>query len=190
MARRTAAINQLRGFLLERGVTFPVGRRALIERFPAVLSDPAVELSPRFCQLLLQLREEWRLLDEAIHATDHELARRAQEDEACRRLTEVPGIGPLTATAFVAAVGHGAAFAKGRDLAAWLGLVPRQHSTGGKTTLRGISKRGNAYLRYLFIPRSARGLPPSSPAAAPLGPLDRQPRGQSPSGRGVGRPRQ
>ena len=75
----------------------------------------------------------------------------ARDEEACDRLMQVPGIGPLTATALVAAVGNGAAFAKGRDLAAWLGLVPRQHSTGGKTVLRGISKRGNAYLRSLFI---------------------------------------
>jgi transposase len=149
--RRTAVINQLRGFLLERGVTFPVGRRALAERFPHVLDNPTLGLSPRFCQLLQQLREEWRLLDQVIHDTDHEMATLAQEDEACRRLTQVPGIGPLTATAFVAAVGHGAAFSKGRDVAAWLGLVPRQHSTGGKTTLRGITKRGNAYLRSLFI---------------------------------------
>jgi transposase len=151
VARRTAVINQLRGFLLERGVTFPVGRRALVERFPDVLTNPASGLSPRFCQLLSQLREEWRLLDHAIHETDREVATLARADEACRRLTEVPGIGPLTATAFVAAVGHGAAFTKGRDFAAWLGLVPQQHSTGGKTTLRGISKRGNSYLRYLFI---------------------------------------
>jgi transposase len=91
------------------------------------------------------------VLDDAILNLDHEVATLAREDEACRRLTAVPGIGPLTATAFVAAVGHGAAFTKGRDLAAWLGLVPQQHSTGGKTTLRGISKRGNRSLRFLFI---------------------------------------
>jgi transposase len=151
VARRTAVINQLRGFLLERGVTFPAGRRALVEQFPDVLANPALGLSPRFGQLLQQLRDEWRLLDEAIHNTDREMTTLAQENEACRRLTQVPGIGPLTATACVAAVGHGAAFAKGRDFAAWLGLVPRQYSTGGKTTLRGITKRGNAHLRYLFI---------------------------------------
>jgi len=151
VARRTAAINQLRGFLLERGVTFPVGRRALVERFADVLANPVVSLSPRFCLLLTRLRDEWRLLDDAIQDLDREIATLARDDEACCRLTKVPGIGPLTATAFVAAVGHGTAFTKGRDFAAWLGLVPQQHSTGGKTTLRGISKRGNSYLRYLFV---------------------------------------
>jgi transposase len=149
--RRTAVINQLRAFLLERGVTFPVGRRASIERFPEVLDNPAFALSPRMCRLLQQLRDEWRVLDHAIQELDHEVSTLAHEDEACRRLTQVPGIGPLTATALVAAIGNGAAFTKGRDLAAWLGLVPQQHSTGGKVTLRGITKRGNRYLRCLFI---------------------------------------
>jgi transposase len=151
VARRTAVINQLRGFLLERGVTFPIGRRALVERFPEVLDNPALGLSVRFCRLLQQLRDEWRLLDSAIQEVDQEIHTLAHDDEACDRLMQVPGIGPLTATALVAAIGNGAAFARGRDLAAWLGLVPRQHSTGGKTVLRGISKRGNAYLRWLFI---------------------------------------
>ena len=149
--RRTAVINQLRAFLLERGVTVPVGRHALIERFPEVLDNPAFNLSPRMCRLLQQLRDEWRSLDQAIEEADQEVSTLAHEDEACRRLTQVPGIGPVTATALVAAIGNGAAFTKGRDLAAWLGLVPQQYSTGGKVTLRGITKRGNRYLRCLFI---------------------------------------
>ena len=151
VGRRTAVINQMRGFLLERGVTCPIGREALVKRFPEVLDNPALGLSVRFCRLLKQLRDEWRLLDDDIEDVDQEILSLARDDEACDRLMQVPGIGPLTATALVAAVGNGAAFAKGRDLAAWLGLVPRQHSTGGKTVLRGISKRGNAYLRSLFI---------------------------------------
>jgi len=151
VARRTAVINQLRGFLLERGVTCPIGREALFKRFPEVLDNPGLGLSVRFCRLLQQLRDEWRLLDDDIEDVDQEILSLARDDEACDRLMHVPGIGPLTATALVAAVGNGAAFAKGRDRAAWLGLVPRQHSTGGKTVLRGISKRGNAYLRRLFI---------------------------------------
>jgi transposase len=141
----------MRGFLLERGVTVPIGRCALDERFPQVVHDPMLGLSARFSRLLQQLRDEWRLLDEAIDDADQEIRTLAREDEVCERLMQVPGIGPLTATALVAAVGNGAAFAKGRDLAACLGLVPRQHSTGGKTVLRGISKRGNSYLRCLFI---------------------------------------
>ncbi len=151
VARRTAVINQLRGFLLERGVTFPVGRQALARRFPVVLDNPESGVSPRLCRLLQQLREEWHSLDRAIQDADREIQALATQDDACRRLIEIPGIGPLTATALVAAVGHGAAFAHGRDLAAWLGLVPLQHSTGGKTTLRGISKRGNTYVRQLLI---------------------------------------
>jgi transposase len=122
-----------------------------VKRFPEVLDNPALGLSVRFCRLLKQLRDEWRLLDDDIEDVDQEILSLARNDEACDRLMQVPGIGPLTATALVAAVGNGAAFARGRDLAAWLGLVPRQHSTGGKTVLRGISKRGNAYLRSLFI---------------------------------------
>ena len=121
VAHRAAVINQLCGLLLERGVTFPVGRRALLERLPDVIANPAGALSPRFCQLLTRLREEWQGLDEAIHDIDQEIATLAREDEAFCRLTQVPGIGPLTTTAFVAAVGHGAAFTKGRDFAAWLG---------------------------------------------------------------------
>ncbi|MGH9424406.1 MAG: IS110 family transposase, partial [Thermoanaerobaculia bacterium] len=160
VARRTAVINQMRGFLLERGVTFPIGREALVKRFPEVLDNPALGLSVRFCRLLQQLRDEWRLLDDDIEDVDQDILSLARADEACDRLMQVPGIGPLTATALVAAVGNGAAFAKGRDLAAWLGLVPRQHSTGGKTTLGRISKRGNAYLGCLFIhgARSVRRL--------------------------------
>jgi transposase len=95
--RRTAVINQLRAFCLERGVTFPVGRRVLIDRFPEVLRNPAFGLSPRMCRLLQQLRDEWRVLDQAIQEADHEVSTLAHEDEACRRLTQVPGIGPLTA---------------------------------------------------------------------------------------------
>src|SRR5262245_14194880 len=174
--RRTAVINQLRAFLLERGVTFPVGRRALLERFPEVLTNPACNLSPRMSRLLQQLRDEWRNLDQAIDAADHEVSTLAREDEACRRLTQVPGIGPLTATALVASIGNGAAFTKGRDLAAWLGLVPQQHSTGGKVTLRRITKRGNRYLRCLFIHGGARGLSPSPSSAPPPGLMDRESR--------------
>jgi transposase len=151
VARRTAVINQLRGFLLERGITFPAGRRALSDGFPQVLDNPTCGLSPRMGRLLQQLRDEWRAMDDHIQQIDEEVATLAREDEACRRLIQVPGIGPLTATALVAAVGNGAAFTKGRDLAAWLGLVPRQYSTGGRPSLRRITKRGNTYLRYLFI---------------------------------------
>ncbi len=101
--------------------------------------------------LLTELRHEWEKLEEQIKEVDQEFAEAAKREDSCRRLLTIPGIGPLTATALPAAIGNGTAFRKSRDLAAWLGLVPRQHSTGGKARLLGISKRGNPYLRRLFI---------------------------------------
>lgn len=159
VGRRTALINQLRAILLERGITVPQGRRVLGRRLPAILADEAAGLSPRIRQLIEDVRGEWRDLDSRIEAFDAELTAQAKQDEACRRLCEIPGIGALNATALVAAVGNGAAFDKGRDMAAWLGLVPRQHSTGGKRRLLGISKRGNKYLRTLLIHGARAGLP-------------------------------
>jgi len=91
---------------------------------------------------------EW---EEQIDTANREFAEVAKKDDGCRRLLTIPGIGPLTATALTAAIGHGGAFRKSRDLAAWLGLVPRQHSTDGKARLLGISKRGDPYLRRLFV---------------------------------------
>ena len=95
--------------------------------------------------------QEWKQLEIEIATASDEIERIASEDAACRRLRQIPGVGPLVSTATVAAIGNGAAFRKGREFAAWLGLVPRQHSTGGKTKLYGISKRGNIYLRRMFI---------------------------------------
>src|SRR5258706_7738870 len=117
VGRRTAVINQMRGFLLERGVTCPIGREALVKRFPEVLDNPALGLSVRFFRLLKQLRDEWRLLDYDIEYIDQEILSLARNDAGCDRLIQVPGIGPLTAPALVAPVGNGAASAKGRDLA-------------------------------------------------------------------------
>src|SRR5258705_433299 len=122
VGRRTAVINQMRGFLLERGVTCPIGREALVKRFPEVLDNPALGLSVRFCRLLKQLRDEWRLLDDDIEDVDQEILSLARDDEACDRLMQGPGIGPLTATALVAALGKCPAFAKGGDLPPWVRL--------------------------------------------------------------------
>ena len=97
------------------------------------------------------LIDDWRQLDGRIKDLTTQIETLANEDENCRRLMGMPGVGPLIASAMVAAIGNGAAFIKGRDFAAWLGLVPRQHSTRGKSKLLGISKRGNPYLRRLFI---------------------------------------
>jgi transposase len=151
MGRRTAVINQIRGFLLEHGITVAVGPAHLERQIPSILEDANNLLSSRMRALLVELRDEWKKLETQIEEIDREFVQAAKKEENCRRLLTIPGIGPLTATALTAAIGNGAAFRKSRDLAAWLGLVPRQHSTGGKTRLLGISKRGNPYLRRLFI---------------------------------------
>lgn len=108
-------------------------------------------------RLLTQLRAEWQALEEQIEEIGKEIESIARQDEDCRRLVQVPGVGPMVATAPVAAVGKGTTFSKGRDLSAWLGLVPRQHTTGGKPRLLGMSKRGNEYVRRLLI-HSARSV--------------------------------
>jgi transposase len=151
VSRRTSVINQMRAFLLERGITFRQGRAYLRKQIPELLGDAEQKLSSRMRQLVDRLWQEWKALEEQIEALSGEIESIASQDAACQRLLDVPGVGPLVATALVAAIGNGAAFTKGRDFAAWLGLVPRQHSTGGKAWLLGISKRGNAYLRRLFI---------------------------------------
>jgi transposase len=149
--RRTAVINQIRGLWLERGLTMPKGRSHLEEALPEILADAASKLSDLFRVLLAQLRIELDQLSVRIEEMDVVMQQTAKENEACQRLTTIPGIGPVTATALVAAIGNGAAFRKERDLAAWVGMVPREHTTGGKQKLLGISKRGNSYLRRLFV---------------------------------------
>jgi transposase len=149
--RRTSIVNQLRAFLLERGIVHRRGRTYLQKVMPALLAEAEQHLAPRMYQLLGSLREEWNQIEKQIEELDLGLGTIAKTDAACQRLLTVPGIGPLIATAMVAAVGNGSAFARGRDFAAWLGLVPRQCSTGGNAKLLGISKHGNEYLRRLFI---------------------------------------
>jgi transposase len=149
--RRTAVINQIRGFLLERGITFAKGPSRLRNHMPFIVEDAENQLSPRMRTLLDRLWVEWRQLDYDVETASDDIERIAGEDEDCKRLRQIPGVGPLVATATVAAIGNGAAFHKGREFAAWLGLVPRQFSTGGKAKLYGISKRGNSYLRRMFI---------------------------------------
>ena len=149
--RRTAVVNQVRSLLLERGLTLPKGRSHVDQQLPRILEDAEWKLSGSFRVLLAQLQVELDQLTGRIEQMDAVIQKRAREDEACQRLTKIPGIDPVTATALSAAVGNGAAFGKGRDLAAWIGMVPRECSTGGKQKLLGISKRGNAYLRRLFV---------------------------------------
>jgi transposase len=149
--RRTAVINQIRGFLLERGIVFAKGSAKLRDQMPAILEDANQNLTPRLRRLLDHLWREWKQLQSDIEEISEQIEQICAEDAACQRLRQIPGVGPLVATATVAAIGNGAAFHKGREFAAWLGLVPQQYSTGGKTQLGGISKRGNRYLRRMFV---------------------------------------
>jgi transposase len=148
---RTALINQIRGLLTEYGIVIPQRASQVRHKLPMVLEDAENGLTATAREWLHALAEELQALDQRIAATDQQIERVFEADEACQRLAQLPGIGPLTATALVAAVGDATEFKNGRQFAAWLGLVPRQHSTGGKTTLLGMTKRGNCYLRTLLI---------------------------------------
>lgn len=166
---RRTLINQLRAILFERGVSVAQGRQRLERAVDEMLSGPEPRLSTPILALVADIRAEWRELDRRIDALNAEIASTAREDDAARRLLSIPGVGVLGATALIAAVGDGTDFRRGRDLAAWLGLVPRQHSTGGKTKLLGISKRGNKYLRMLFIHGARAALPSLAKGATPIG---------------------
>ncbi len=149
--RRTAVINQIRGLLLERGITLRKGRRYLESALPLILEDADAKLSGAMRLLLCQRKLDLDQLAVRIDQADAVIGKTAQENDACRRLVAIPGIGPITATALIAAIGNGGAFHKGREFAAWWGIVPREHSTGGQQKRLGISKRGNSYLRRLFV---------------------------------------
>lgn len=151
IGRRVALTNQLRGFLLERGIPVRVGSEHLRKALLSILEDAENGLTGRARTILSALREEWMELEAKIDSVTDEIGRISQSNEGCKLLMGVPGIGPIISTALVAAVGNATAFRKGRDMASWLGLVPRQHSSGGKTKLLGISKRGNHYIRKLMV---------------------------------------
>ena len=151
VSRRTATINQIRAFLIEQGIPVRAGARALRNSLFAILENRRGEISPQTASLILGLYEDWCGLDKRIETVTGAIEELSQVEPKCRRLMSVPGIGPIIATGIVAAIGRGEAFERGRDFAAWLGLVPRQHSTGGRTILGRISKRGSKYLRTLLI---------------------------------------
>jgi transposase len=151
VSQRTGIINQIRAFLLERGIAVRQGHRFLRARLPDLLALPPDVLSTRMVRLIEGLASDWRRLDDRIESLSGEIGALARRDGGCERLMSVPGIGPIISSAMVAAIGNGDAFAKGRDFAAWLGLVPKQISTGDRTILGKISKRGNRYLRVLFV---------------------------------------
>ena len=151
VSQRTGVINQIRAFLLERGVAVRQGRHFLRAGLPGILATGCEVLSTRMVHLIEDLAGDWRRLDERIEGLSGEIAALARQDAGCERLMSVPGIGPIISSAMVAAIGAGDTFTKGRDFAAWLGLVPKQFSTGDRTVLGKISKRGNRYLRVLFV---------------------------------------
>jgi transposase len=169
VGERTALINQLRAILLERGIIMPQGRRKLERHLDTLLAGETVPLSTRTRLLVDDLRLEWRELDRRIEVFDAEFAAQARTDETARLLTTIPGIGPLNATALAAAIGNAQTFQRGRDLAAWLGLVPKQMTTGGRPKLLGINKRGNGYLRKMLIHGARAALPSLSKGETPMG---------------------
>lgn len=156
---RTSLTNQIRSLLLERGHTVAQGHAKLRHKLAELLDAGTEAVSPRMACLLEDMRTRWTELDRRIAAFDAEFTAMARTDERARRLTDIPGIGALNATALVAAVGDAATFSKGRDLAAWLGLVPRQATTGGKPKLLGITKRGSRYLRKMLIQGARAAMP-------------------------------
>lgn len=149
--QRTAKVNQIRGLLGEYGLV--VGQRidVLRKALPLILEDAENGLTVDFRTLLEGLQQDLITLDQRVDDMDKKIKLLASSNEDAKRLQQIPGIGPITATALISAIGDGKQFKRGRDLAAWLGLTPRQHSSGGKDRLLGISKRGDAYLRTLLI---------------------------------------
>ena len=148
---RTMCANQIRGLLAEQGITLRVGLTEITRRVPSILEDADNGLPDLARSLFAQLLEYLRDLTQRIETLEREILAWHRTHEASRRLAAVPGIGPITATALVGAVGDARAFRNGRQFAAWIGLVPRQHSSGERTRLLGMSKRGDVYLRTLLI---------------------------------------
>ncbi|CAL8480640.1 transposase (plasmid) [Caballeronia sp. S22] len=148
---RTAQANQIRGLLSEFGLVVPQGISHIARRVPELLEDATNELTGSFRLLIQRLMEHLKELDCQVRELEVQIQTWHRENEASCKLAKVPGIGPITASALIASIGDAKSFSNGRQLAAWLGLVPRQNSSGGKTVLLGISKRGDTYLRTLLI---------------------------------------
>lgn len=166
---RTNLINQARAILMERGIVVPQGRQKFERALDAMLADTDRLPEGRIRRFMMETREEWKTLDDRIAALDMEFLELTRTDELARRLLTIPGIGSLNATALAAAVGDASTFERSRDLSAWLGLVPKQYTTGGKPKIRGISKRGNRYPRTLLIHGARAALPSLAKSETPLG---------------------
>jgi transposase len=148
---RTAQANQIRGLLAEYGITIQQGIVHITKRVPEILEDAENDLPGSFRQLIQRLADHLKELDRQVSELEIAIQLWHRENTASQKLAKIPGIGPITASAMSASIGDARSFTSGRQLAAWLGIVPRQHSTGGKPTLLGISKRGDTYLRTLLI---------------------------------------
>lgn len=151
LKERTALCNRIRGLLAEYGLILPKGINVLRRRLPEFMEDGENGLSDVFRRLLAEGYQQLQDLDGHIASYTQELDRQAQQHDACQRLQTVPGFGPIVASAFHSVIGNGEAYRRGRDVSASLGLVPKQHSSGGKDVLLGISKRGDRYLRSLLV---------------------------------------
>lgn len=148
---RTAQGNQIRGLLSEFGIVIPQGIRAITKRVPEILEDGDNGLPGAMRQLVERLTDNLKEMDRHVNELEAQIQLWHRENEASRKLAEIPGVGPITASAVVATIGDAREYKNGRQLAAWLGLVPQQNSSGGKQVLLGISKRGDTYLRTLLI---------------------------------------
>ena len=151
MGARTALVNEMRGLLAEYGIVLPTGVNAFRNALAEKLEAEHAKLTPLSQELFGKLCEEFKKVEAEVAYYDEKLQAMATTHPESQRLVTIPGIGPITATALIAAVGDVGVFTHGRQFAAWLGLVPKQHSTGGQTRLLGISKRGDRYLRKLLI---------------------------------------
>lgn len=147
----TALMNQVRGIMLEYGLTMPIGASAFTKQIPEILENGDNELTSNMREVLRDLYEEYYELLARKNSYDKRISNIVTENQDCKRLLKIPGIGPLTSTMFVAALGDPSSFKNGREVSAWLGLVPRQISSGGKTKLLGITKRGDVHLRSLLV---------------------------------------
>ncbi|WP_199545422.1 IS110 family RNA-guided transposase [Paraburkholderia kururiensis] len=157
LQQRLALTNQIRGLLLDRGIEIAQGFYALRTVLPSLLEKEDSGLTPMMRDLGRMLLDMWNRTEATIEQMNDRLKCLARESDLCRRLQTIPGVGILLSTAIVSAVGNASTFKRARDLAAWVGLVPQQHTTGGKPRLLGITKRGNSYLRRLFV-QGARAL--------------------------------
>lgn len=152
--QRTALINQIRGQLLEYGIAIPKGISQVRRQLVGILEDAENELTPQTRGLFHELRQELYELDDRIKQADKHVKQLATEHPVCQRLMAIPGVGSMIATALVCVIGDANNFKNGRALSAWLGLVPKQYSTGGQQRLLGISKRGDGYVRALLVQRA------------------------------------